>query len=163
MVLGLEINIDEIDQRIILRLNGRLDAPSSAILEDRLNTLLKEKHKNVFLDFSDMDYLSSVWGRLLAFVLPSTTERRLARITNRATKTLGVFDRAATKLDDVAQEYAVVSDELTKEISEAEDGLVTKRTALDMTVSRIVSANAAAAKIREVFSFSTDLLGTPKK
>ena len=65
MVLGLEINIDEIDQRIILRLNGRLDAPSSAILEDRLNTLLKEKHKNVFLDFSDMDYLSSAGLRLL--------------------------------------------------------------------------------------------------
>ncbi|MBN2478915.1 MAG: STAS domain-containing protein [Parachlamydiales bacterium] len=65
MALGLNVNIEEIDKRIILRLEGRLDAPSSSVLESKLNALIKEKHKNVFLDFSDLDYLSSAGLRLL--------------------------------------------------------------------------------------------------
>lgn len=65
MVLGLEVNIEEIDRRIILRLLGRIDATSSSMLEDKLNHLLKEKHKIVLLDFMNIDYLSSAGIRVL--------------------------------------------------------------------------------------------------
>ncbi len=65
MVLGLEINIEEINGRIILRLIGRLDASSCSILQNKIDVLLQENHKNVFLDFSNIDYLSSAGLRVL--------------------------------------------------------------------------------------------------
>jgi len=82
VVLGLQINIEEIDKRIILRLEGRLDASSCPLLESKLNTLLKEKNKIVYLDFSDVDYLSSAGLRLLL----SFTKKFLEK-----DKKLGVF------------------------------------------------------------------------
>lgn len=65
MILGLEISAEEIDKIILLRLLGRLDASSSPLLQNRLNVLLKEKHKLILLDFSNIDYLSSAGLRVL--------------------------------------------------------------------------------------------------
>lgn len=65
MVLGLEIKAEEIDNIVILRLLGRLDASSSSFLQSRLNVLIKEDRNVVLLDFSDMDYLSSAGLRVL--------------------------------------------------------------------------------------------------
>ena len=65
MILGLEIKAEEIDGIIILRLLGRLDASSSPLLQNRLNVLLKEPHKIILLDFSNIDYLSSAGLRVL--------------------------------------------------------------------------------------------------
>jgi len=65
MILGLEINAEEIDKIIILRLLGRLDASSSPLLQNRLNILLKDAHNRVLLDFSNIDYLSSAGLRVL--------------------------------------------------------------------------------------------------
>ena len=65
VVLGLEINVEEIGDKIILRLHGRLDAPSSNLLEKKLNSLIQDKRKIVFLDFGDLVYLSSSGLRLL--------------------------------------------------------------------------------------------------
>jgi anti-anti-sigma factor len=68
VILGLAINAEVIDKIIILRLLGRLDASSSSLLQNRLSTLIKEDHKVVLLDFSNVDYLSSAGIRvLLAF------------------------------------------------------------------------------------------------
>ncbi len=90
MVLGLEINVEEIDKRIIIRLSGRIDAPSSTILESRLTKILDEKLKNVFLDFSNVDYLSSAGLRLLL----SFTKKFLERDAR-----LGIFSVGEEVLD----------------------------------------------------------------
>lgn len=65
MILGLQINAEEIDNIVILRLIGRLDASSSSLLQSRLNILIKDKRNVVLLDFSNIDYLSSAGLRVL--------------------------------------------------------------------------------------------------
>ncbi|NGX49826.1 MAG: putative anti-sigma factor antagonist BtrV [Candidatus Anoxychlamydiales bacterium] len=76
MVLGLEIKAEEIDGIIILRLLGRLDASSSPLLHNRLNVLLKEGHKTILLDFSNIDYLSSAGLRVLLSFTKSYKENK---------------------------------------------------------------------------------------
>lgn len=61
----LQIDFDEIDQKIILRLSGRLDAVSSPLVEKKINYLLNEGHKKFLLDFGDVNYMSSAGLRLL--------------------------------------------------------------------------------------------------
>lgn len=63
--MSLEIDLEEIENRIILRLFGRIDAATSSILEKKLQLLFEEKHYDLLLDFSDVDYLSSAGLRLL--------------------------------------------------------------------------------------------------
>ena len=65
MAFGLTISIDEIDKKIVLRLEGRLDAVTSHILEKKLNALIAEHHHQILLDFLHIDYLSSAGLRLL--------------------------------------------------------------------------------------------------
>jgi anti-sigma B factor antagonist/stage II sporulation protein AA (anti-sigma F factor antagonist) len=65
MGIGLQIELDEIDQLLILRLDGRLDAATAPILDRKLQTLMEEGHIKVALDFSDLDYLSSAGMRVL--------------------------------------------------------------------------------------------------
>ena len=65
MAMGLQIAIEEIDRKIILRLDGRLDAATSSILERKIATLEGEKHFHLLLDFTDVDYLSIAALRLL--------------------------------------------------------------------------------------------------
>ena len=65
MVLGLEIKVEEIDSIIILRLLGRIDASSSAILQDKMKVLINENRYVILLDFSNIDYLSSAGLRVL--------------------------------------------------------------------------------------------------
>ena len=63
--MSLQIDIEEIEKRIILRLNGRLDAATSPILEKKILKLVEEKRTDLLLDFSNVDYLSSAGLRLL--------------------------------------------------------------------------------------------------
>lgn len=65
MGVGLRIELEEIEQRVILRLDGRMDAASAPVLERRLNTLIEEEHIHLILDFSRVDYLSSAGMRVL--------------------------------------------------------------------------------------------------
>jgi anti-anti-sigma factor len=65
MAIGLRIELDEIDQLLILRLDGRLDAATAPILDRKLQTLMEEGHLKIALDFSDLDYLSSAGMRVL--------------------------------------------------------------------------------------------------
>lgn len=65
MSLGLQIKLEEIEGRLILRLDGRLDASSSPILERKLGGLIDEKYRHLLLDFTDVDYLSSAGMRVL--------------------------------------------------------------------------------------------------
>jgi anti-anti-sigma factor len=65
VILGLDINIEEVDNIIILRLLGRIDAASSSLLQNKLDVLFDEGRKVVLLDFSNIDYLSSAGIRVL--------------------------------------------------------------------------------------------------
>ncbi|HSX26022.1 MAG TPA: STAS domain-containing protein [Chlamydiales bacterium] len=65
MGVGLHIELEEIEHRIILRIDGRLDAATTPILERKLNSLTDEHHNYLLLDFSQIDYLSSAGMRLL--------------------------------------------------------------------------------------------------
>jgi len=65
MGVGLHIELEEIEHRIVLRIDGRLDAATAPILERRLNNLYDEHHYRMMLDFTRVDYLSSAGLRLL--------------------------------------------------------------------------------------------------
>ncbi len=65
MGVGLKIELEEIEHRVILRIDGRLDAPSAPILEKKINSLIDEGHTHLLLDFSRVDYLSSAGIRVL--------------------------------------------------------------------------------------------------
>ncbi len=69
MTLGLHITLEEIDQKIVLRLDGRIDAATSSILEKKMQTLIDENKVHLVLDFSDVDYLSSAGMRVLLAAL----------------------------------------------------------------------------------------------
>jgi len=64
MNTGLHIDIEKIEDNIILRLEGRIDAATAPILEKKINSLVKEK-ATILLDFGGVDYLSSAGMRLL--------------------------------------------------------------------------------------------------
>lgn len=65
MGVGLRIVLEEVENRVILRIDGRLDAASAPILERKINSLMDENHYHLILDFSLVDYLSSAGMRVL--------------------------------------------------------------------------------------------------
>lgn len=65
MALGLRIELEEIEGRVILRLDGRLDAAGAPMLERKLSSLIEEGRIKLLLDFSKVDYLSSAGMRTL--------------------------------------------------------------------------------------------------
>ncbi len=68
MGVGLQIQLEEIEHRVILRLDGRIDAATTPILERKVQMLIDENHTHLLLDFSQVDYLSSAGMRLLLSV-----------------------------------------------------------------------------------------------
>lgn len=68
MSISLHIDLEEVDQKMILRLDGRLDAATVPILERKINSLINEKRYMIYLDFLRLDYLSSAGMRLLLSV-----------------------------------------------------------------------------------------------
>src|SRR3989344_9094552 len=65
MGVGLHIALEEIEHRVILRIDGRLDAASAPLLERKIASLMDEGHLHLILDFSRIDYLSSAGMRVL--------------------------------------------------------------------------------------------------
>jgi len=65
MAIGIKVEIEEVDDKIVLHIDGRLDAPSTPILEKKLNALIDEGKLDLLLDFSKVEYLSSAGMRLL--------------------------------------------------------------------------------------------------
>ncbi len=65
MSFGLNIELDEIEGRVILRLDGRLDANTGVVLEKKINHLVSEGRLLLLLDFEGIDYLSSAGMRVL--------------------------------------------------------------------------------------------------
>ncbi|CCB89592.1 MAG: STAS domain-containing protein [Simkania sp.] len=71
MTVGLNVKINEVKQKTILRIEGRLDAASAPILENKLTELISAGKTDLILDFAKVDYLSSAGMRLLL----STTKK----------------------------------------------------------------------------------------
>ena len=76
MTVGLRIELEEIENRILLRLDGRLDAATTPILERKLDQLIGEHRHHLLLDFSRIDYLSSAGLRLLLSATKKLKEKK---------------------------------------------------------------------------------------
>lgn len=76
MGVGLRIELEEIEHRVILRLDGRLDAASAPILERKIGNLIDEDHYHLLLDFSRIDYLSSAGMRVLLSATKKLTSKK---------------------------------------------------------------------------------------
>jgi len=63
--LSLKVDLEAIEQKIVLRLEGRIDAATSPLLERQMERLIQEKHHHLLLDLNQVDYLSSAGLRLL--------------------------------------------------------------------------------------------------
>lgn len=59
------ISVEEIDQKILLRLEGRIDTSTAPQLEKKLTQLTQEHHHRLLLDFTQVNYLSSAGMRVL--------------------------------------------------------------------------------------------------
>ncbi|MCH9630335.1 MAG: putative anti-sigma factor antagonist BtrV [Chlamydiia bacterium] len=66
----MSLNIEEkrVGSVLILRLEGRIDAVSSGILDKSLTEVINKQHDKIALDFTKVDYLSSAGMRLLLSV-----------------------------------------------------------------------------------------------
>ncbi|MBY0528864.1 MAG: STAS domain-containing protein [Rhabdochlamydiaceae bacterium] len=64
MAIGLDIVVEEDGGKCILRLDGRIDATTSATLERELSHLFETGHRKLLLDFVKVDYLSSAGMRV---------------------------------------------------------------------------------------------------
>lgn len=71
MTVGLNVKIEEEKDKTIIRIEGRLDAASAPILENKLSEIIDGGKKLMVLDFAKVDYLSSAGMRLLL----STTKK----------------------------------------------------------------------------------------
>jgi anti-anti-sigma factor len=76
MSISLHIDLQEIDKKMILRLDGRLDAATSVILERKIDSLIEEKRYLIYLDFLRIDYLSSAGMRLLLAVSKKLKQKK---------------------------------------------------------------------------------------
>ena len=65
MGIGLHIKLEEIEQVVVLRIDGRIDHSTAPLLERKIDTLCGEDHIQLALDFSRIDYLSSSGMRVL--------------------------------------------------------------------------------------------------
>ncbi len=65
MDFGLHIQTEEKQGKTILRLEGRIDASTSNLLEKEINDLIEKKHLSLLVDFFEVEYLSSAGMRVL--------------------------------------------------------------------------------------------------
>ena len=65
MANGLKIDVEEHQNVLCFRLEGRLDATSTPQLETKINEQVDAGKKHILLDFGRIDYLSSAGIRLL--------------------------------------------------------------------------------------------------
>ncbi|WP_194847489.1 STAS domain-containing protein [Candidatus Neptunochlamydia vexilliferae] len=71
MSAGLQIQIEDDQGALMVRLEGRLDAASAPVLERKLIEQIEKGKAKLVLDFAKVDYLSSAGMRLLL----STTKK----------------------------------------------------------------------------------------
>ncbi len=65
MVIGLSIAEEPREGKWILRVEGRLDANASPLMEKKVNELIEASYHRILIDFSKLEYLSSAGLRQL--------------------------------------------------------------------------------------------------
>jgi anti-sigma B factor antagonist/stage II sporulation protein AA (anti-sigma F factor antagonist) len=75
MGVGLNIHIEDKENKKVLRIEGRVDALSAPVLDAKMNALLDDGNERLAVDFSRVDYLSSAGLR----VMLSTTKKWKAK------------------------------------------------------------------------------------
>ena len=65
MSMGLQVHSEEMDNGVILKIEGRLDAASSPLLEEKMLAYIDEGKKHLLFDLTGLEYLSSAGMRLL--------------------------------------------------------------------------------------------------
>ncbi|MEL7431467.1 MAG: STAS domain-containing protein [Chlamydiota bacterium] len=71
--MNIQIDVEEVENKYILRIQGRIDTMTTPILEKRIEELVKQNHWDLLADFTDVEYLSSAGLRVL---LSSTKKAR---------------------------------------------------------------------------------------
>lgn len=61
----MEIKQIKKNKTVILNVEGRIDSSTSGVLEKKILTILEEGEKNLIMDFTCMDYISSAGLRVL--------------------------------------------------------------------------------------------------
>jgi anti-anti-sigma factor len=69
-----KIKEDKKDQAMVLIIEGRLDTITSKTLEKKFLTLMEAGEKNIVVDFTDMDYISSAGLRVLLMAAKKTAK-----------------------------------------------------------------------------------------
>ncbi len=63
--MALKYTMEDKEGKLIVHLDGRLDAISTPTLDQKLTELIRQKKNKIMLDFSHVNYLSSAGMRLL--------------------------------------------------------------------------------------------------
>ena len=63
--MELKIEVSQVQEKIILRLSGRIDTATAPILEKKIDSIINETNNILILDFSNVYYLSSAGLRIL--------------------------------------------------------------------------------------------------
>lgn len=69
----MKITEGKIESVVVLSLNGRLDASTSGDLEKKVSELIDRGEKNLVVDFSQLDYISSAGLRVLLMAAKKTS------------------------------------------------------------------------------------------
>ncbi len=75
MGIEMSMEIEEKDGKRIIRLEGRIDAVCTPVLENKIDELLQKGHKKIIIDFGRVDYISSAG---LRFLLSATKKAKAA-------------------------------------------------------------------------------------
>ncbi|MCG3121425.1 MAG: putative anti-sigma factor antagonist BtrV [bacterium] len=70
----MEITQTQHDDLLVVHLNGRLDAHTAKIFEDRLLLLIAQGRQKILVDFSKLDYISSAGLRVLLLAARKLSE-----------------------------------------------------------------------------------------
>ncbi len=102
------VNIKESSNAAIVEIKGKLiDGSLAEEVKNKLRSLIDKGQKNVVVDLSGVDYISSSGFALLISGLKSTREKggdmKLANVSSKAGELL-----STTKLDHVFEEYDTV-------------------------------------------------------
>lgn len=76
MVVGISIQIEEKEDKRLIRLEGRIDATCTPMLEKKIDGLLQEAPYKILIDFSHVNYISSAG---LRFLLSATKKAKASQ------------------------------------------------------------------------------------
>lgn len=75
-IVVVQVNETQQNDVVVLRLDGRLDAASSPLLERKVNTFIDAGQSKLVMNFDHIDYLSSAGMRLLLVVSKKAKSHR---------------------------------------------------------------------------------------